>query len=84
MVGEETVPSGWRLLLQRQQDALLAVAWVTDGVESWSLTDGSWDTDSDGDANSVDIEGKAALEAFERRRRWTMEGVHELGGRDGG
>ena len=80
MVGEETVQSEWWLLLQRQRDALLAVAWVMDGAESWSLTDSGWDTDSDGDANSVDIEGKAAVEAFDRRRRRTMEAVHELGG----
>jgi hypothetical protein len=80
MVGEETVRSEWWLLLQRQRDALLAVAWVMDGAEGWSLTDSSWDTDSDGDANSVDIEGKAAVEAFGRRRRQMMAAVHELGG----
>ena len=69
--------------MRRQRDALLAVAWVTDGAEHWphgAETDGDRETDSNGDANSVDIEGKAAVEAFERRQRWTMETVHELGG----
>jgi len=84
MVGEETLQSEWWLLLRRQRDALLAVAWVMDGAEGWSLTDNGWDTDSDGDANSIDIDGKAAVEAFERRRRRMMGAVHELGGRDGG
>ena len=37
-------------------------------------------TDSDRDANSVDTDDKAAVEALERRRQRTMGAVHELGG----
>ena len=61
MIDEEAVLSEWWLLLQRQRDALLAVAQVADGAEHWPLTDGGWDTDSDGDANSIDLEGKSAV-----------------------
>ena len=40
----------------------------------WLLTDSSWDTDSDGDANSVDIEGKAAVEGLPGASRFAGKG----------
>ena len=53
-----------------------------DGAKSCSPTgsDTGWDTDSDRDANSIDVEDKAAVEVFEQRRQQMMAAVHELGG----